>query len=108
MRESKLTKSIAATLLVALAVGPVPKALAHAQDPAPPRVPVFGVQTAAVVVDVVARDKKGKLVRDLTAADFSLFEDGAPQAVESVRIVDNAPKGAAEEPGANRAANGMG
>ena len=100
MRESKLTKSIAATLLVALAVGPVPKALARAQDPAPPKVPVFGVQTAAVVVDVVARDKKGKLVRDLTTADFSLFEDGAPQTVESVRIVDSAPKGAAEETGA--------
>lgn len=45
------------------------------------------VRTSAneVVVDVVVRDKKGKLVRGLTAADFSLSEDGAPQPVTLVR-----------------------
>ena len=96
MRQSTLTRSLAHVLCVAVAVGPFPAGLAGAQTPpAAPEVPVFGTSTAAVVVDVVVRDKKGKLVRDLTAADFTVLEDGTPQAIESLRVVDNAP--AAEE-----------
>ena len=93
MRKSKLTRSLAALTVAALAAGPAPFPLAEtrAQAPAAPEVPVFGTSTAAVVVDVVVRDKKGKLVRDLTAADFTVLEDGAPQAVESLRVVDTAP-----------------
>ena len=99
MREAKLTRSLAAILLAALAVGPAlfRTAVARAQAPAP-EVPVFGAQTAAVVVDVVVRDKKGKLVRDLTAADFTILEDGAPQTVDSLRIVDSAPAAKVEAP----------
>jgi VWFA-related protein len=37
----------------------------------------------AVLVDVVVRDKRGQPVRDLTAADFELLEDGVPQAIGS-------------------------
>jgi hypothetical protein len=97
MRKSKLTRSLAALTVAALAAGPAPfpLAVAWAQAPPAPEVPVFGASTAAVVVDVVVRDKKGKLVRDLTAADFTVLEDGASQAIESLRVVDNAP--AAEE-----------
>ena len=98
MRQSTLTRSLVAILLAALAVGsgPWPPAVALAQtQSATPEPPVFGAQTAAVVVDVVVRDKKGKLVRDLTAAEFSVLEDGAPQTVDSLRVVDTAP--AAEE-----------
>jgi VWFA-related protein len=97
MRNRKLTRSLAALTVAALAAGPAPfhSSGAWAQAPAGPEVPVFGTSTAAVVVDVVVRDKKGKLVRDLTAADFTILEDGAPQTVESIRVVDTAP--AAEE-----------
>src|SRR5260221_1917312 len=97
MRESTLTRSLPVILLAALAVGPGPcpaVALAQPQG-ATPQPPVFGAQTAAVVVDVVVRDKKGKLVRDLSAAEFTVLEDGAPQTVDSLRVVDTAP--AAEE-----------
>src|SRR5260221_4796342 len=107
MRESTLTRSLVATLLAALAVGPGPGqpavALAQTQSATPPP-PVFGAQTAAVVVDFVVRDKKGKLVRDLSAADFTILEDGAPQKVESLRVVDTAP--AAEEGAATAATPG--
>lgn len=37
----------------------------------------------AVLVDVVVRDKKGQPVRDLTAADFEIIEDGKPQQIGS-------------------------
>src|SRR6187397_1075285 len=103
MRQSKLTRFLAALTVAALAAGPAPFPLAEAgaQAPPAPEVPVFGSSTAAVVVDVVVRDKKGKLVRDLTAADFTVLEDGAPQSVESVRVMDNSP--AAEEAAAGPA-----
>jgi VWFA-related protein len=38
-----------------------------------------------VVVDVVVRDKKGKLIKGLTAADFVIQEDGAKQTITSLR-----------------------
>ena len=49
------------------------------QPPAPPQ-PRYGAATSAVVVDVVARDKKGPVI-DLTQADFEVFEDGKPQQI---------------------------
>src|SRR5689334_19512446 len=45
--------------------------------------PKFGTSTAAVLVDVVVRDKKGKPVSGLTAQDFQVFEDGVPQKIIS-------------------------
>jgi VWFA-related protein len=94
MRKSKRTRSLAVLTLAAF-TGPAtfPPAGAWTQTPPAPEVPVFGASTAAVVVDVVVRDKKGKLVRDLTAADFTVLEDGAAQSVESVRVMDNGPAG---------------
>ena len=41
--------------------------------------PRFGTSTAAVLVDVVVRDKKGLPVTGLTASDFDVFEDGVRQ-----------------------------
>jgi len=39
--------------------------------------------TRLVLVDVVATDSKGQPVPDLTAADFTLLEDGKPQKISS-------------------------
>ena len=41
--------------------------------------PKFGTSTAAVVVDVIVRDKKGDPVVDLTKDDFEVFENGTAQ-----------------------------
>ena len=43
--------------------------------------------SAAVVVDLVVRDKKGAPVADLTAGEIEVHEDGAKQAVEVFRRV---------------------
>jgi len=40
-----------------------------------------------VRVDVIVTDKKGQPVLDLTPADFSLSEDGKPQAIEAFDVV---------------------
>jgi len=41
----------------------------------------------SVRVDVIARDAQGRPVETLTAADFDLREDGAPQAIEGATLV---------------------
>jgi len=57
------------------------------------------VTTELVLVNVVAHDKKGNLVRDLKKGDFTLFEDGKKQEISTFDIenVDEpATAGAAE------------
>ena len=44
------------------------------------------LKTDEVVVDAVVVDKKGRVVTDLTAADFEVFEDGAKQKINSFRF----------------------
>ncbi len=58
------------------------------------------VGTNEVVLDAVVKDKKGHAVRDLTASDFQISEDGVPQEVRSFRLVTREP-GPAKEPNAD-------
>ena len=60
--------------------------------------PTFAAGGTAVVVDVVVRDKGGKPVTDLKAADFELLEDDVPQTIGDVALV--APTPPAGAPGA--------
>jgi len=52
-----------------------------------PELPTFSAATSAVVLDIVVRDKQGRVVRDLRAADFTVFEDDVEQTVESFQVV---------------------
>src|SRR6266550_156958 len=45
------------------------------------------VGTNEVVLDAVVKDKKGRAIKDLTAADFQISEDGVPQEVRSFRLI---------------------
>jgi VWFA-related protein len=88
MRRSPL---VVAVLVNVLALPAVPVVAAGPQDaPAAPRrpeqVPTFEVGTAAVTLDIVVRDKKGRAVRDLKASDFEVFEDGVKQTIDSFRV----------------------
>jgi VWFA-related protein len=55
-----------------------------AQEPQTPR---FRVAVDAVRIDAVVTDKDGNIVRDLTAADFELFQDGRKQPVTFAQFV---------------------
>lgn len=82
-----------AALLWACALA-LPASLAG-QTPAPPADqrpgPTFEAGTSAVVLDVIVRDKKGRTVRDLAAADFEVSEDGVRQQIQSFQVVSHAP-----------------
>jgi len=57
------------------------------------------VTSELVLVNVVAHDKKGNLVRDLKKADFTLFEDGKKQEISTFdfeNVDEMATAGAAE------------
>jgi VWFA-related protein len=57
--------------------------------PAPQRAPqAFGATVARVRVDVIVTDGDGDFVADLAASDFSVFEDGEPQEILDVQLVD--------------------
>lgn len=59
-----------------------------AGDAAPPANSntVIRVETRVVLVDVVAVDKKGNYIRDLTAANFRVWEDDKEQAIKSFSL----------------------
>ena len=82
-----LTKLAIYSLLAALVVlfGVVP--LEWAQDAAT----TISVDVKVVTLPVTVRDKHGKIVRDLTKDDFTLQEDGRPQAIKYFSQESNLP-----------------
>jgi len=52
-----------------------------------PQTPTFRVAVDAVRIDAVVTDKDGNIVRDLTAEDFELSQDGKPQKVTFAQFV---------------------
>jgi VWFA-related protein len=54
--------------------------------PSPQRDFTFKVTSDLVLVNVVARDKKGNLITDLKREDFTLLEDNKPQKISSFDI----------------------
>ena len=62
---------------------------APAQDnPAEGKPQVFPVDTQVVVLDVVARDRKGRVVRDLRPEEIEVFEEGSRKEITSFRFVE--------------------
>lgn len=58
-----------------------------AQAPQTPQPPTFRAEANLVRVDVTVVDRHGEPVTDLTAEDFAVEEDGAPQTVQSFKFV---------------------
>jgi VWFA-related protein len=69
---------------LALAIAPL---LAGAQTPATSPAPAFPARAEAVTVDVVVLDKDGTPVAGLDREEFTILEDGVPQAVTAFESV---------------------
>ena len=50
------------------------------------------INTGEVLLDVVVRDKTGRLRKDLTASDFEVYEDGVRQEISSFAFASDANK----------------
>jgi VWFA-related protein len=62
--------------------------------------PVFPSGAQTVVLDVVARDKKGRTASDLRPEEIEVLEEGKPKAIIGFRFVERAPAATAPAPGA--------
>lgn len=71
--------------LVLPGVSPTPHAQTPPQSPQPQR--TFRTSVDAVTVDVIATDKNGKPVTDLTEKDFEIKEAGKVQAIDSFKRI---------------------
>jgi len=67
--------------LVMCGVGIMTADFRMSAQPAPAQSPVFRSSINLVLVDVVVKDKRGAMVRGLTANDFELREDGVRQQI---------------------------
>ena len=71
------TLAVAGFVVVTGAARPV------AQDAPTRSQPAYRSSATAILVDVVVRDRQGRPVTDLTAADFTIAEDAVPQKVDT-------------------------
>jgi len=79
----RIKKNLAAFLMAGLLFETAPSLTAQ-QAPQMPAAPSrISVTTELVLVNVVARDKKGNLIRDLKKEDFTLLEDGKKQEIST-------------------------
>jgi VWFA-related protein len=88
--------TVVLTLGLGLPAPARPQSPARAEEP-----PTFAAGTAAVLLDVVIRDKKGRPVADIRPDEVEVLEDGLPQKVESFRWIETEPvrvEGAAPAP----------
>jgi len=86
-------------LIVFLAAQPLASAMQESPQ-------VFRTEAVGVVVDAVARDAHGHLLRCLAKSDFTIFEDGKEQQIQGFEIVGSATCDSAIQspPERNRAA----
>ncbi len=73
-------------LAVAVCVGWAIPPLAFQSTPQQPQRPTFREAVNLVLVDVYPR-RDGRILEGLTQADFEVFENGAPQVIESVEFI---------------------
>jgi VWFA-related protein len=103
--------TIAATLVLLHSSADVVYSHNAPQSPPPSQQPRYRVHVTSelVLVNVVVRDKKGNLVRDLKKDDFTLLEDGKRQTISTFdfeNVDELATAGAAEATVTGTAADG--
>src|SRR5205823_12374920 len=83
MKMRQKMKNLAAILTSGLLLQTAAPLVAQQAPQTPTSQGRIRVTTELVLVNVVARDKKGNLVRDLKKEDFTLLEDGKKQEISS-------------------------
>jgi VWFA-related protein len=92
--SARLVFAAACALLAAPTAGP--SAFPASQSQAPPAAATqaqqvqqsFRAATTTVEVDVIVRDKSGRFVTELVPGDFEVTEDGTPQRVHSIYLIE--------------------
>src|SRR6516225_10200014 len=79
----QLKKNLAAIAMAVLLLQAAAPLTAQQSAQTPANQGRIRVTTELVLVNVVARDKKGNLVRDLKKEDFTLLEDGKKQEIST-------------------------
>jgi VWFA-related protein len=82
-----MCRATAATVALLAVLGGTERALHSAGQS--PDTQSFTSTATAILVDVVVRDKKGRPVLDLAAADFQISEDGIPQDTDTFARVSH-------------------
>src|SRR5579863_2147611 len=73
---------VVSSLLIAVMALPL-----NAQNPATPAgETVFRASGQEVLLDIVVRDKKGRLIKDLKKEDFEVSDDGTKQKIIAFRL----------------------
>lgn len=95
------------TILLAIAVTFFPFRFVNGQEPSPQKPDdVLRVRSNEVRLDIVVKDKKGHTIKDLTAPDFEVLEDGVSQRIQSFRFVNREePADSSTNRNADRKAN---
>jgi VWFA-related protein len=94
VRRLFLLLLVAATAAVSAprSVAEDPKSQGGAPAPGAPseqaQIPAFAAQVDQVTVDAVVTDKKGSAMGGLTAADFTVLEDGVPQTLSYFEAIE--------------------
>jgi VWFA-related protein len=71
---------------ILLSISLIAPAFSQTQNKPPQQEEKIVLGTTEVVLDVVVRDKKGRMIKELSAADFEIYEDGLRQNIESFRL----------------------
>ncbi len=87
-----MKRSLTFVLLFCCLLSGLPRAGRSQSQQKPGQRENLTITTTSVLVDVVVKDKRGHLVKDMTADEFEVFEDGVKQKIDFFDRVSRPPQ----------------